>query len=120
MEEGVCIKIEEQIQGIDGIEKITSKASEGIGVVTVELLEGADISRVLDDIKTNVDGIETFPEETESPVIKEVLVRHQVLDVAVFGDTDEKSLKVVGEKIRDDLSALPGDHAGGPVSSQAL
>ncbi len=108
VEEGVCIKIEEQIQGIDGIEKITSKASEGIGVVTVELLEGADISRVLDDIKTNVDGIETFPEETESPVIKEVLVRHQVLDVAVFGDTDEKSLEVVGEKIRDDLSALPG------------
>ena len=108
VEEGVCIKIEEQIQGIDGIEKITSKASEGSGVVTVELLEGADISRVLDDIKTSVDGIETFPEETESPIIKEVLVRQQVLDVAVFGDTDEKSLKVVGEQIRDDLSALPG------------
>ena len=74
----------------------------------MELLEGADISRVLDDIKTNVDGIETFPEETESPVIKEVLVRQQVLDVAVFGNTDEKSLKITGEKIRDDLSSLPG------------
>ena len=108
VEEGVCIKIEEQIQGIDGIEKITSKASEGNGVVTVELMEGADISRVLDDIKTNVDGIETFPEETESPIIKEVLVRQQVLDVAVFGDTDEKSLKVVGEMIRDNLSAIQG------------
>lgn len=108
VEEGVCIKIEEQIQGIDGIEKITSKASEGNGVVTVELMEGADISRVLDDIKTNVDGIETFPEVTESPIIKEVLVRQQVLDVAVFGDTDEKSLKVVGEMIRDNLSAIQG------------
>ena len=108
VEEGVCIKIEEQIQGIDGIEKITSKASEGRGVVTVELLEGADISRVLDDIKTNVDGIETFPEETESPVIKEVLARQQVLDVAVFGNADEKSLKITGERIRDDLSSLPG------------
>ena len=108
VEQGVCIKIEEQIQGIDGIEKITSTASEGRGVVTVELLEGSDISRVLDDIKTNVDAIETFPEETESPVIKEVLVRQQVLDVAVFGQADERSLKVIGEKIRDELSALPG------------
>lgn len=108
VEEGVCIKIEEQIQGIDGIEKITSSASEGRGVVTVEVMEGADLSRVLDDIKTNVDAIETFPEETESPVIKEVLVRQQVLDVAVSGDADEKSLKVVGERIRDGLSSLPG------------
>jgi len=62
VEEGVCIRIEEQIQGINGIKKITSKSSEGSGAVTIELLEGADIRTVLDEVKARVDAIETFPE----------------------------------------------------------
>ncbi len=108
VEEGVCIRIEEQIQGINGIKKITSKASEGSGIVTIELLEDADIRTVLDEVKTRVDAIETFPEEVESPVIQEVLVRRQVIDIAISGSTDERTLKELGETVRDEISALPG------------
>ena len=100
VEEGVCIRIEEQIQGIDGVKKITSKSAEGLGTVTVELLEGADSRSVLDEVKAKVDAIQTFPEEIESPVIQEVLVRNQVINVAVSGPTDERTLKVLGEQLR--------------------
>lgn len=108
VEEGVCIRIEEQIQGINGIKKITSKASEGSGMVTIELLEDADIRTVLDEVKTRVDAIETFPEEVESPVIQEALIRQQVINVSVSGPADEKTLKALGESVRDDISSLPG------------
>ena len=81
VEEAVCVRIEEQIQGINGIKKITSKASEGSGSITIELLEGADIRTVLDEVKARVDAIETFPEEIESPVIQEVLIRQQVINI---------------------------------------
>ena len=108
VEEGVCIRIEEQIQGVDGIKKITSRTSEGNGTVTIELLEGADIRTVLDDVRTRVDAIETFPKEIESPAIQEVLRRRQVINIAVSGRTDERALKELGLKIRDEISALPG------------
>ena len=108
VEEGVNIRIEEAIQGIDGIEQIISTANEGSGTVMVEVALGADVRRVLDDIKTNVDAIETFPEETEKPIITEVLARFRVVDIAVSGDTDEFTLKSIAERVRDDLAALPG------------
>ena len=108
VEEGVNIRIEEAIQGIDGIEQITSTANEGSGTVMVEVALGADTRRVLDDIKTNVDAIETFPEQTEKPIITEVLARFRVVDIAVSGDTDEFTLKSIAERVRDDLAALPG------------
>lgn len=108
VEEGVCVRIEEAIYGLDGIKKITSTASENVGSVLVELLDDADMSRVLEDIKTRVDGIDTFPEEAEEPVVQEVLARNQVLNVAVSGDTDERTLKVLGERLRDEISSLPG------------
>lgn len=108
VEEGVCVRIEEAVQGIDGIKRITSTAAEGMGTVLIELEIGADGRKVLDNVKTNVDAIDTFPELTEKPVIRELTNRQQVVDVAVFGDTDEVSLKRLAEDLRDGLSALPG------------
>ena len=64
VEEAVCVRIEEAIYGIDGIKQIVSTASEGMGSVMIELELGADIRRVLDDVKGRVDAIDTFPEET--------------------------------------------------------
>ena len=108
VEEGVCIKVEEAVQGIDGVKRIISTASEGMGTVLVELERDADSRRVLDDVKARVDAIKTFPEETEKPVIREVTSRRQVIDVAVWGDADEASLKHLAERVRDEIAAIPG------------
>ena len=62
VEQGVCIRIEEAIQGIDGIKRMSSTASEGTGTVLIELELAADARKVVDEIKSNVDAIVTFPE----------------------------------------------------------
>lgn len=108
VEEGVCIKIEEEIQSLDGIKKITSTAREGMGTVSVEAKPDTDVRVLLDDIKARVDAIDTFPEETENPIIQEVTTRRQVISVAISGNTDEKSLKVIGERVRDELLQIEG------------
>ncbi len=108
IEEGVCIRIEEEIQSLEGIKRITSRASEGLGTVSIELLPGTDMSKMLDDVKARVDAIDTFPEETEKPVIQEVLNRRQVINVALSGDTDERSLKVLADTIREEILDLEG------------
>ncbi len=107
VEEGVCQRVEEAIYGLAGIKRITSTAREGLGSVDVELLPGVDAGRILNDVKTRVDGIDTFPAETEKPIVEEVVLRRQVIEVAVSGNTDERSLRVVAERVRDDLAALP-------------
>lgn len=108
VEEGVCVRIEEAIQGLEGIKKISSTASENIGSVMVEIEEGSDPSKLLDEIKSRVDGIATFPVESEKAVITELTTRRSVINVAVFGDADEMGLKAVAERVRDDLIALDG------------
>ena len=107
VEQAVCVRLEEAIQGLEGIEQITSTASEGMGSVLVELELGADARQVLDDIKGRVDAIDTFPEETEKPIIRELINRNQVIDLAVSGPVDEFALKAVAERIRAELTAIP-------------
>jgi len=103
VEEGVCIKIEEKIKGIEGISRTISNSHEDLGSVTVELDSKAEVQSVLDDIKTEVDLIDTFPDEAEDPIITEIINRNPAITVAVYGDLSEKLLREIAEGIRDDL-----------------
>ena len=107
VEEAVCLRIEEALQGLDGIKRMTSTAREGSGSVLIEALSEYSVRRVLDDVKTRVDAIDTFPEEAEKPVIQEVTSRFQVINVAISGDADLGTLKRLGERTRDEVIGLP-------------
>ena len=106
VEEQVCIRIEEAIHDLDGIDKIISKARLGAGIVTVEVATGYDSQRLLNEIKSRVDALSTLPAEVERPIINELLWRHHMISLALTGDQAETTLKRYGEKIRDELSAL--------------
>jgi len=108
VEDGVVTRIEDAIQGIEGIEEITSTAAEGLATVRAELLVGANVQRVLADVKSQVDAIDSFPEEAEEPIIQELIIRRQVINVAVSGEAPERTLKEIGQRVRDDLAAMSG------------
>ena len=105
IEESICIKIEERVTGVEGIKKIHSTAVEGMGKVFIYLENDADKNKVYNDIKNEVDSINTFPVEAEKPVIKILSNRKQVINIVIYGNTDEKSLTRIAEKVRDDLTA---------------
>ena len=84
VEEGICIKIEEEIQSIEGIKRLISTAREGRGEVLVELETGSDVQKIIDDIKAEVDRIDTFPEEAEEPVVIEIINQDPTISVALF------------------------------------
>ena len=108
VEEGICIKIEEAVQDLEGIKKLTAVANEGSGTVNVEVETGYSVGDLVDDIKTRVDAIDTFPDEAEQPVIREVTNRTQVINLSISGETDELTLKRLGERVRDDLLNIDG------------
>lgn len=108
VEEGVILKIEEGVSGINGIKEIDSLAAEGVGIVTAEVLSDEDIDRVIQDIKAEIDRIATFPDEAEKPVITKMVNRREVISLVVYGNISERSLREHAENIRDDLLAMPG------------
>ncbi len=116
VEEGICVKIEERIESIEGIERIVSTAREGNGEVLAELETGADTQKILDDIKAEVDRIDTFPDDAEEPIVKEIINQDPTISVAIFGEVSEKRLRQVAEGVRDDLQDakfVPQTKSGG-------
>ncbi|MBW1742407.1 MAG: efflux RND transporter permease subunit [Deltaproteobacteria bacterium] len=108
VEEGIVRRIEENVAGLAGIKRIDSVAREGFGTVTIEVMTGWDLKELLDDVKAEVDRITIFPDEAEEPVVREVTRRRQVINVAVYGEAPESTIKSLTEKIKDDITNLPG------------
>ena len=107
VEQGVCIPIEEAIESVTVIERIRSTAGEGVCRVSAELYDGVDEDDAATEIRSQVDGILTFPDEAEKPVIAKFELRRSVIDLALSGKVGEAALKRVGERVRDELTALP-------------
>lgn len=107
VEESICSRIEEQIQGLKGIKRITSTASENLGVVSVEILPGEDVNEIQNKIKTQIDAIDSFPLDAEKPTIQNLTRTSDVITVAVYGDMDEENLVEFADQIKDGIDALP-------------
>lgn len=105
--EGVVLKIEEQLDGLEGVDRITSVSRENIGQVTIEIIKGSDIEKVLNDVKNAVDRISSFPEDSEKPVIFQQEFRMRSLSVVISGEADLYNLKFIAEEFRDALLARP-------------
>ncbi|MFH1700264.1 MAG: efflux RND transporter permease subunit [Candidatus Zixiibacteriota bacterium] len=105
--EGVVLKIEEQLDGLEGVDRITSVSRENIGQVTIEIIKGANIDKVLNDVKNAVDRISSFPENSEKPVIFQQEFRMRSLSVVLYGEADLYNLKFIAEEFRDALLARP-------------
>ncbi|MDH4317439.1 MAG: efflux RND transporter permease subunit, partial [Desulfobulbaceae bacterium] len=102
-EEGIVLKVEEAISGIDGIKETTSKAAEGSATVTAVVDMGEDADKILNDIKSEVDRITTFPEDAEKPVVSKMVLRREAISLVVYGDVKERALREWAEIVRDDL-----------------
>lgn len=107
VEEGVVLAIEESVRDIEEVSELRSTAVEGRGVVVAELFTGADTNAALNDIKSAVDRIASFPAEAEEPIISPATTRQQVITLILHGDHDTHTLKVLAEQARDELLDRP-------------
>ena len=107
VEEGVVIKVEEAIQDVKGIKRIRSTAREGVGVITAEIDLDHDVDVALNEIKVQVDAIQTFPGLTEKPTISKIDASNPVALIAIHGDIDAFMRKAIAQEVRDELMQLP-------------
>ena len=107
VEELIVRRIEEQIRGVEGLERMIATASRGSGSVVAEFRNGTDIGRALNEVKAEVDRIPTFPAEAERPDVREITTRQVFLRMVVHGDVPERALKELAYRIEEGISALP-------------
>ncbi len=108
IEEGIVAKVEDNLKGLTGIDRVTSVSQENSGQVTVEVKRGYDIDVVLQDVKNAVDQIGSFPEQMESPIIFKQEALTLALNFAVSGPVSLGTLKRFARKIEEDLLAVEG------------
>jgi len=109
IEEGVVLKIEDNLKGLVGIDRVTSVSSENAATITVEILKDFDIDVILADVKNAVDRVPNFPSGMEPPQVSKVEAIQQAITFTVSGDDiDLKNLKKVARIIEDDIRSIPG------------
>ena len=107
VEVAVCARIEERIEGIAGVKEVRSVSAEDLCTVHVEMFVEADRLQTLGEVENRVNAIDTFPDDAERPVIELAEANNVVIEVAVTGPTDERTLKELGRRVRDDILRLP-------------
>ncbi len=109
MEEGVILKIEDNLKGIVGVERVTSVSSENAASVNIEVEKGKNIDIVLSDVKNAVDRVPSFPSGMEPPVIAKVESIRPTISFTVSGENVSlKSLKQYARNIENDIRGIDG------------
>ena len=106
VEEAICQRIEDAVDGIENVREVVSDAREGLASVTVEMQEGGDIDKLNSDVKSEIEAINDFPDDIQDPVISKLGRTDQVLDILVSGDLDPVALKAYCEELKDKLQRL--------------
>jgi multidrug efflux pump subunit AcrB len=107
VEQGILLPVEEAIRGIQGIKEITSTANEGSGNILIELVAGTDRMQAFNDIDQEVRRIQTFPDDIERPQVNLQSRQRDVMEIALFGETDIWTLRILAERLRNRLLGDP-------------
>ncbi|MFT4714388.1 MAG: multidrug efflux pump subunit AcrB [Candidatus Azotimanducaceae bacterium] len=109
VEEGITRRVEEAVFGIDGVDRIISRASENLGSVTLELKDFVDADKVRDDAEAAVQQLIDFPpEDAEQPKVVRAETLSDVLTIVVSSEMGERELRRGAEMVEEELLALPG------------
>jgi len=107
VEEGISRKIEEAIEGQEGIKQYTTTSSENVGSAVIEVKDDYDVGDVLEKVRSRVDAISSFPVDAEKPVITELTLKDPVMLLYFSGDMSERRIKEWSERIKDEIQLIP-------------
>jgi len=107
VEEGISRKIEDAIERIEGIKQYTTYSSENRSTTIIEVKENYKAQDVIEEVRTEVNSISTFPPDAEKPSIAEMTLRSEVLVLGLSGPLSERQLKEWGERLKDEIRQLP-------------
>ena len=106
VEEAICQRIEDAVDGLTDLKEVRCESREGVATATIEMVKGGSMDRFLTNVKTEIDAIDSFPEIAEDPVIEQINLTDQVISIAITGPMSEPDLKEYAEQVKDRLTRL--------------
>ena len=109
IEEGIVLKIEDNLKGLEGVERVTSTSRENSGSINVEIEKGRDIDFMLLEVKNAADRVPSFPSEMEPLIVSKLESIRQTITFALSGEkVPLATLKQIGRQVENDLRAVDG------------
>jgi len=109
IEEGVVLQVEDNLKGLEGIDRVTSASRENSGTITIEIIKGYDIDFMLLEVKNAVDRVPSFPVGMEPLVVAKQENARPTIVFALSGtNVPLKTLKQLARDIENDLRAIDG------------
>ena len=109
VEEGIILKIEDNLKGLNGVERVTSTSRENSGNINVEIEKGKDIDFMLLEVKNAVDRVPTFPVGMEPLIVAKQEALRPTITFAISGSKIPLStLKQIGRQVENDLRGIDG------------
>jgi len=109
IEEGIVLQIEDNLKGLQGVDRVTSVSRENSGTITVEIEKGENIDFMLLEVKNAVDRVPSFPTGMEPLVVSKREEVRQTISFALSGENIPlKTLKQIGRQVENDLRAIDG------------
>jgi multidrug efflux pump subunit AcrB len=108
VEEGISRKLEEAVEGLEGIKRYSSTSVENQAALMIEVFEGYDLKAVKDRIETAINGVPNLPVDAEKPIVDEITIRGEVVVLSILGPPTERGRKEWAEDLKDEILELPG------------
>ncbi|QBF81372.1 efflux RND transporter permease subunit [Shewanella maritima] len=108
VEEGITIKIEQALESVQGLKRVITYSNRNFASGYFQIEDDYDPQVVLDEVKSEIDSISTFPGGMESPKVERIKIRQEVMYLSLYGDLTQRQLKDLGETIHNEIMQLPG------------
>lgn len=107
VEEGITIKIEEALETVQGLKRVITYSNRNNSSGWFQVDESYDPQIVLEEVKSQIDSIASFPDGMERPRVEREKFRQEVMYISLYGDLSNAELKELGRKIHDEIQQLP-------------
>jgi len=107
VEQGICLTLEDALDGISFVEEKVCQARQNLGLMTIKMYEQGDFAKFMDDVNSAVDGINDFPVEAELAIVSEVGRTQNVISIALTADIPRPELKNLAEILKQKLLHNP-------------
>jgi multidrug efflux pump subunit AcrB len=108
VEEGITIKIEEALKSVQGLKRVITYSNRGYSNGWFEVELDYDPQIVLEEVKSAIDSISSFPDGMERIKVEREKFRQEVMYISLYGDLTNGELKELGRKIHNEIQQLPG------------
>ena len=109
VEEGIILKIEDNLKGLNGVDRVTSTSRENSGNINVEIQKGKNIDFMLLEVKNAVDRVPTFPVGMEPLIVSKLEALRPTITFSISGNNIPlATLKQIGRQVENDLRGIDG------------